>query len=152
STQLDAAITAAARYDADVIVEQFIDGPEYTAAIVGDRNLPLIRIETPREFYDYEAKYAAGDTLYHCPSGLDDAREAEFQRLCRHAFDVVGGRGWGRLDFMLDGNGQPWFLEMNAAPGMTSHSLVPTAAQTAGWSMDELVWRILETSMPGGDA
>lgn len=149
--QLAAAIAAAAAYDSAVIVEQFVAGPEYTAALVGARNLPLIHIETPREFYDYEAKYAAGDTLYHCPSGLDTEREQEFQQLCRHAFNIVGGRGWGRLDFMLDGNGQPWFLEMNATPGMTSHSLVPAAAHAAGWSFDELVWRILATTVsPGG--
>lgn len=152
AADLAAAIIEARRFDTDVIVERFIDGPEYTAAIVGDRSLPLIHIETPREFYDYEAKYAADNTQYHCPSGLDADREAEFQRLCRRAFDVVGGRGWGRLDFMLDGAGQPWFLEMNAIPGMTSHSLVPMAAQAAGMAFDELVWRILAATLAGGDA
>lgn len=147
---LPAAVAGAAKYDSDVIVERFIDGPEYTAAIVDGRCLPLIHIETPRQFYDYEAKYAADNTLYHCPSGLDADREAEFQRLCMRAFDVVGGRGWGRLDFMLDANGQPWFLEMNAIPGMTSHSLVPMAAQASGMDFDELVWRILASTMHGG--
>src|SRR5699024_9572323 len=149
---LAGAITEAGRFDQDVIVERFIDGPEYTAAIVDGRCLPLIHIETPREFYDYEAKHAAGNTLYHCPSGLDAEREAELQRLCQSAFDVVGGRGWGRLDFMLDQAGQPWFLEMNAAPGMTSHSLVPMAAQAVGMDFDELVWRILETTVAGGQS
>lgn len=147
---LAAAIAAAQRFDHDVIVERFISGPEYTATIVDGQCLPLIHIETPRDFYDYEAKYAADNTLYHCPSGLDAQREAEFQRLCQRAFDVVGGHGWGRLDFMLDDAGQPWFLEMNAAPGMTSHSLVPTAAQAAGMSFDDLVWRILATTVSGG--
>src|SRR5699024_9566446 len=107
AVDLAAAVAAAAHYDPDVIVERFIDGPEYTASIVEDRCLPLIHIQTPHQFYDYEAKYAADNTLYHCPSGLDDERELEFQRLCKRAFDIVGGRGWGRLDFMLDSSGQP---------------------------------------------
>src|SRR5699024_9437526 len=121
SEQLLPAIRAAAQFDDAVIVERLVDGPEYTAAIINEQCLPLIHIETPREFYDYEAKYAADNTLYHCPSGLDHERELELQRLCKHAFDIVGGRGWGRLDFMLDRDGQPWFLEVNTVPGMTSH-------------------------------
>src|SRR5699024_6065169 len=96
---LAAASAAAARFDTDVIVERFVAGPEYTAAIVAGQSLPIIHIETPRNFYDYEAKYAAGNTVYHCPSGLDRERETEFQRLCQRAFEVVGGRSWGRLDF-----------------------------------------------------
>lgn len=145
--ELAAAIAKAARFDADIIVERFIAGPEYTAAIVAGQSLPIIHIETPRDFYDYEAKYAADNTIYHCPSGLDSERERELQRLCKRAFDVIGGRSWGRLDFMLDRAGQPWFLEMNACPGMTSHSLVPVAAQAAGMDFSALVWRILETTM-----
>jgi len=150
--QLPAAIAEAARYDSEVLVEQFVDGPEYTAAIIEDRSLPLIHIETPRRFYDYEAKYAADNTLYHCPSGLDAEREASLQRLCRRAFDVIGGRGWGRLDFMLDRSGNPWFLEMNASPGMTSHSLVPTAAQAVGMDFGALAWRILESTLGGEES
>lgn len=147
SEDLAQAVTEAQRYDSEIILERFIDGPEYTASIVDGRCLPLIHIETPREFYDFEAKYAADNTLYHCPSGLDAEREAELQRLSQRAFDVVGGHGWGRLDFMLDNTGQPWFLEMNATPGMTSHSLVPMAAQAAGMNFDDLVWRILEATL-----
>lgn len=148
AADLAAAIAKAGRFDSDVIVERYIAGPEYTATVIDDQCLPLIHIETPRDFYDYEAKYAADNTQYHCPSGLDDEHEAELQRLCRRAFDVVGGHGWGRLDFMLDTAGQPWFLEMNASPGMTSHSLVPTAARAAGLSFEALVWRILAATLP----
>ncbi len=144
---LEGAWRAAANFDADVMAEQYIAGPEYTAAIVDGRCLPLIRIETPRGFYDFEAKYAATDTLYHCPCGLERAREAELMRLSQRAFDVTGATGWGRVDFILDAAGQPWFLELNATPGMTSHSLVPMAARAAGMDFDELVWRILATTV-----
>ena len=138
----------ALRYDEEVIAEPFMSGPEYTAAILGDAELPLIRLETPNELYDYEAKYADGaGTRYHCPCGLDDRTEAEFKRLARSAFDVLGASGWGRVDFICDGAGNPRFLDVNTAPGMTSHSLVPMAAQAVGVGYDDLVWRILETSL-----
>ena len=139
----------ALRYDDEIIAEPFMSGAEYTAAILGDAELPLIRLETPNELYDYEAKYADGaGTLYHCPCGLDDRTEAEFSRLARSAFDVLGASGWGRVDFICDGAGNPQFLDVNTAPGMTSHSLVPMAAQAVGVGYDDLVWRILETSLP----
>ena len=138
----------ALRYDDEVIAEPFMSGPEYTAAILGDAELPLIRLETPNELYDYEAKYADGaGTRYHCPCGLDDRTEGEFKRLARSAFDVLGASGWGRVDFICDGAGHPQFLDVNTAPGMTSHSLVPMAAQALGVGYDDLVWRILETSL-----
>ena len=138
----------ALRYDDEVIAEPFMSGPEYTAAILHDAELPLIRLETPNELYDYEAKYADGaGTRYHCPCGLDDDTEAEFKRLARSAFDVLGASGWGRVDFICDGAGNPQFLDVNTAPGMTSHSLVPMAAQALGVGYDDLVWRILETSL-----
>ena len=138
----------ALRFDDEVIAEPFLTGPEYTAAILGDDELPLIRLETPNELYDYEAKYADGaGTRYHCPCGLDDRTEVEFKRLARAAFDVLGASGWGRVDFICDGAGNPHFLDVNTAPGMTSHSLVPMAAEAIGVDFDNLVWRILETSV-----
>ncbi len=144
--QLAAAIAAARELDAVVLAERFIRGGEYTCSILGRETLPAIRIETPREFYDYEAKYFAADTSYLCPCGLPAAQEQAMQRLALQAFEVLGCRGWGRVDFMLDGAGQPWLIEVNTVPGMTDHSLVPMAAREAGISFDDLVWRILETS------
>ena len=138
----------ALRFDDEVIAEPFLTGPEYTAAILGDDQLPLIRLETPHELYDYEAKYADGaGTRYHCPSGLDSRTEEAFSHLARTAFDVLGASGWGRVDFICDGAGNPYFLDVNTAPGMTSHSLVPMAAEAIGVDFDNLVWRILETSV-----
>ena len=139
----------ALRFDDEIIAEPFLEGPEYTAAILGDAGLPLIRLETPHELYDYEAKYADGaGTQYHCPCGLDEPTETEFGRLARIAFDVLGAAGWGRVDFVCDGGGKPHFIDVNTAPGMTGHSLVPMAAEAVGVGYDDLVWRILETSLP----
>lgn len=138
----------ALRYDDQIIAEPFLGGREYTAAILGDDSLPLIRLETPNALYDYEAKYAEGaGTRYHCPCGLDDGTETAFRRLARSAFDVLGASGWGRVDFVCDGAANPYFIDVNTAPGMTSHSLVPMAAEALGVGFDELVWRILETSV-----
>ena len=138
----------ALRFDHEIIAEPFLGGPEYTAAILGDTELPLIRLETPHELYDYEAKYADGaGTRYHCPCGLDPRTETEFRRRARAAFDVLGASGWGRVDFVCDGGGNPHFIDVNTAPGMTGHSLVPMAAQAVGVGYDDLVWRILETSL-----
>ena len=138
----------ALRFDDEIIAEPFLGGPEYTAAILGDAGLPLIRLQTPHELYDYEAKYADGaGTRYHCPCGLDARTETAFKRLARTAFDVLGASGWGRVDFICDGAGNPHFIDVNTAPGMTSHSLVPMAAQAIGIDFDDLVWRILETSV-----
>jgi len=147
---LAAAIDRALRHDDSALVERLIDGPEYTAAVLGDEPLPLIRIATPREFYDFDAKYEAGDTEYHCPCGLPHAREGELQAMALQAFDVLGCRGWGRVDFMLDTAGSPWLLEANTVPGMTDHSLVPMAAAAAGLAFEALVQRILQTA--GGTA
>jgi D-alanine-D-alanine ligase len=132
--------------------ERFIDGPEYTAAILDGRVLPLLRIETRGGFYDYHAKYETNDTRYHCPCGLPEDEELRLAKLCKRAFTAVGARGWGRVDFMLDNEGQPWFLEINTAPGMTSHSLVPMCAAAAGIDFDELVWRILIGANTAGEA
>jgi len=143
---LEAALGRALAHDRTALVERMIQGAEYTAAILGDSALPLIRIATPREFYDFDAKYEAADTEYHCPCGLDAERETELRSLALQAFRVLGCRGWGRIDFMLDGEGNPWLLEANTVPGMTDHSLVPMAAAAAGLDFDQLVSRILQTA------
>jgi D-alanine-D-alanine ligase len=142
--ELEQAWTLAAKYDSVVLAERFVDGAEITCGILGERALPLIRIETTTEFYDYEAKYTRDDTTYRCPSGLDAALEYRLQDIARRAFDVIGCRGWGRVDFMLDRDGNPYVLEVNTVPGMTDHSLVPKAARHAGISFEDLCLRILE--------
>ncbi|HEC17691.1 MAG TPA: D-alanine--D-alanine ligase [Sedimenticola sp.] len=145
--ELQEAWREAARYDRQVMAERWISGPEYTAAILGEAALPLIRLETPRPFYDYQAKYEADSTRYLCPCGLDEARERAAQTLALQAFRALGAQGWGRVDFMQDGAGEFLLLEVNTVPGMTDHSLVPMAARAGGIGFDELVWRILETSL-----
>ncbi|HEX2565943.1 MAG TPA: D-alanine--D-alanine ligase [Burkholderiales bacterium] len=147
--KLKAAYALAAKYDPVVIAEKFIDGPELTAAILGDTALPVIRIETPREFYDYEAKYLADDTRYLIPCGLAAKKEKEIQALCLQAFRALGCRGWGRVDVMLDRRGRPSLLEINTAPGMTDHSLVPMAARAVGISYEDLCVKILEGAHVG---
>ncbi len=146
---LDEAFATAVNYDPVVLAEKFIDGPELTAAIVGDEALPIIRIETPREFYDYEAKYLANDTRYLIPCGVPKAREKQLQALCLKAFRALGCRGWGRVDLMLDRRGKPYLLEINTAPGMTDHSLVPMAARAVGMSYEDLCVKILEAARVG---
>jgi D-alanine-D-alanine ligase len=142
-----AAWELAARYDDAVLAEQWIDGVEYTAGILADEVLPLIRLETPNIFYDYEAKYQADTTNYLIPCGLDAAVEAQLQSLSMAAYRAVGASGWGRVDFMLDAAGQPWFIEVNTVPGLTDHSLVPMAAQASGVDFSQLACRILNTSL-----
>ncbi len=137
----------AARYDTSVIAERWIEGAEYTAAILGREALPLIRLQTPHAFYDFDAKYHADSTSYLCPCGLDTKHETAIQQLALEAFDAVGASGWGRVDLMVDANDRPWLIEVNTVPGMTGHSLVPMAARAAGITFDELVMRILATSM-----
>ncbi len=138
---------AAVRYDALVLAERWISGPEYTCAVLNGEALPIIRLKTPRAFYDYEAKYLADTTRYLCPCGLDAESESRLETLCLEAFEAVGAGGWGRVDLMLDDSGQSYLLEVNTVPGMTDHSLVPMAAQAHGLDFDALVWRILETSL-----
>ena len=144
---LDEAVALARQYGDHVIIESEVVGGEYFAGVVKNLSLPLIQIETPREFYDYTAKYESNDTLYHCPCGLDDATERSLREQSRRAFELLGASGWGRVDFLLDESGQPWFLEVNTTPGMTDHSLVPQAAAELGIGFDELIWHILETSL-----
>ncbi len=145
-TELTAAIALALEHDERVLVEQLVDGPEYTAAVLDDQVLPLIGLKPAREFYDYAAKYESGDTRYECPCGLEADVEARLARLCLEAFNVVGATGWGRVDLMIDRHGRPQLLEVNTTPGMTEQSLVPKAAAAAGIDFEELVWRILNTS------
>ena len=129
-----------------IIAEKWITGAEYTAAILNRRVLPMIRLETDRKFYDYVAKYESNDTRYICPCGLDKAIERELGEIMFDAFEAIGASGWGRVDFMLDADGRPWLIEANTVPGMTSHSLVPMAAQQAGIGFSELVIEILRSS------
>lgn len=152
---LPGAYATAAAVDRSVFAESWITGREYTVALLQGAALPSIRIETPRSFYDYEAKYFRDDTRYLCPSGLSQPAEQHLQSLALAAFAAAGGEGWGRADFMMDVAGRPLLLEVNTVPGMTSHSLVPMAARAGGIDFDELVWRVLETSFvrrpaPGG--
>ncbi|MCW8944803.1 MAG: D-alanine--D-alanine ligase [Sedimenticola sp.] len=147
SQELKAAWKQAGGYDLDVMAEKWITGSEYTASILDDQVLPLIRIETPNTFYDYEAKYQADSTGYFCPCGLNAAEEDSLKQLAAKAFRAVGAKGWGRVDIMLDSESNPYLLEVNTVPGMTSHSLVPMAARAEGVEFDELVWRILAASM-----
>lgn len=144
---LDDAWELARKYDDVVIAEKWIKGAEYTAAVLNGESLPLVRLETPENFYDYDAKYKLDTTRYISPSGLPIEREQELKALTRIAFGAVGGKGWGRVDFILDENDVPWLIEVNTVPGMTDHSLVPMAAKAAGISFEELVLRILDTSM-----
>ena len=137
----------AAEYQGEVIAERWIEGKEYTVAILGQQALPVIRLETSNAFYDYEAKYQSDETRYHCPCGLSPDEEARLQRLSLSAFNAVGARGWGRVDVMCTEDGTPWVIEINTVPGMTSHSLVPMAAKAAGMSFDELICRILEQTL-----
>ncbi len=148
ASDLAHAFATAARFGGEVFAEEWIDGAEYTAAILHDRALPLIRVETQAVFYDYQAKYFSDETRYRCPCGLAPEVEGRFAALAAQAFEAVGASGWGRVDFMVGADGEPKVLEVNTTPGMTSHSLVPMAAAAAGISFDELVWRILETSFP----
>jgi D-alanine-D-alanine ligase len=146
AADLAAAHTAAAKYDRLVLAEEFISGPELTAAILADTALPLVRIQPAVELYDYQAKYFSDDTKYFCPSGLPAAQEQMIQEQALHAYRVLGCEGWGRVDVILDALGQPYFLEANTSPGMTSHSLVPMAAKQAGIDFEELVISILNTT------
>ena len=139
----------AARYDRTVIAERCLDGGEYTVGILGGEALPVIRIVPATEFYDYEAKYLRDDTQYLIPSGLDEAREKAIQDLALAAFAALGGRGWGRVDILLDRAGNPSCLEANTAPGMTDHSLVPMAARAAGIEFPQLVLKILDEARHG---
>jgi D-alanine-D-alanine ligase len=149
ASELQAAYQAAVKHDPLVIAESFVGGGEYTAAILGGQALPVIKIEPANEFYDYEAKYLRDDTRYLCPSGLSAEQEAEMQSLAKQAFALIGGQGWGRVDFLMSESGKPYVLEVNTSPGMTDHSLVPMAARQAGISFEQLVVKVLELAHVG---
>jgi D-alanine-D-alanine ligase len=144
-----AAYAHAATYDKLVLAEEFVQGTELTAAFLGERALPLIRIEAPQGNYDYQNKYFSDDTKYHCPCGLPPEEEEPIQTMVLRAADVLGCSGWGRADLMRRADGSVSLLEMNTSPGMTGHSLVPMAAKAAGLDFDQLVLRILELAHVG---
>ena len=144
--ELKLAWQEAARYDSEIIAEAWVTGGEYTAAIIDNVPMPLVKMETDSVFYDYEAKYLSDDTRYLCPCGLPEEKEIELQKMALKAFNMLGAKGWGRIDFMVDEQGVAGLIEANTVPGMTDHSLVPMAAKQAGISFDELVWRILQTT------
>ncbi|HSR62193.1 MAG TPA: D-alanine--D-alanine ligase [Gammaproteobacteria bacterium] len=143
---LEAAWRQAVEYDDRVMAEQWITGGEYTVPLLDKEILPMIKLETPREFYDYRAKYEDDTTQYICPCGLTDDAEKKIGEMASKAFMSLGCTGWGRVDVLLDEDKRPWLIEVNTIPGLTSHSLVPMAAKQAGTDFDELVLRILNTS------
>lgn len=144
--ELYTAWQAAAEYQCDVYAEAWVAGKEYTVGILNGEALPVIRLETPNSFYDFDAKYRANTTQYHCPAGLAADVESELAELALEASAVLGVNGWGRVDLFIDEQQQVQLIEVNTVPGMTDHSLVPMAAKQAGMDFDELVWRILATS------
>ncbi|MBZ2167165.1 D-alanine--D-alanine ligase [Marinobacter sp. F4216] len=150
--ELVSAYRAAAERDSLVLVEEWIEGPEFTVSVLQGQALPAIGLSTDHEFYDYDAKYLADDTRYQIPCGLSPDDEVRLQYLAVDAFQVVGCRTWGRVDIMQDADGQFWLLELNTVPGMTDHSLVPMAAKAAGISFEELVVRILEDTLEEANA
>lgn len=141
------AYALAAKADPLVIAEKYVGGGEYTVGILDGEALPIIRIVPKNEYYDFEAKYLRNDTEYHCPSGLDAAKEVQIQQEALVAFKVLGCKGWGRVDFLMDEAGKHYFLEVNTSPGMTDHSLVPMAAKVAGMDFDALALRILSMTL-----
>lgn len=145
-SELSQAVELAARYAGEMLMEQLIQGSEFSVPVLGNQVLPSIRIVSAGEYYDYHAKYVADDTTYICP-GLEGEAEREMQQLVLAAFRAVGCSGWGRIDVMRDQQGRNYLLEVNTAPGMTSHSLVPKSARQIGIEFDELVWRILEDTL-----
>lgn len=144
--ELLVALTVAEKFHCDVYAEAWVSGKEYTVAVLGGEALPVIRLETPNAFYDYEAKYQATTTQYHCPCGLNQDQEQMLRDLAVTACKAVGVEGWARVDVFIDDLNQYQLIEVNTVPGMTDHSLVPMAAKQAGMDFEELVWRILETS------
>ena len=148
--ELSAAYRLAARYDAEILAERFISGRELTVPVLGKgkgaRALPIVEIVAPQGNYDYEHKYVSNDTQYVCPAKLDPALTQEIMALAERAYVALGCEGWGRAEFMLDADGRPWLLEMNTAPGMTSHSLVPMGAKAAGMSYVDLCVAILASA------
>ena len=144
--QYQDAFLKTSKIDVNVIVEKFVDGEEFTVAIVNDKTLPVIKIKPSNEFYDYQAKYIKDDTQYICPSGIEKQKEVSISQEALQAFKIIGCSSWGRVDFMMDKQGRHYFIEVNTSPGMTSHSLVPMAAKEVGINFDQLVLEILKTA------
>ncbi|MGR9086349.1 MAG: D-alanine--D-alanine ligase [Gammaproteobacteria bacterium] len=147
--ELTRALALASSFHCDVYAEAWVTGKEYTVALLNGAALPVIRLETPNEFYDYDAKYNATTTQYHCPCGLSPEQETQLGNVAVTAGKVVGVKGWARVDVFIDDAGQYQLIEINTVPGMTDHSLVPMAAKRAGLDFDDLVWNVLETSAAG---
>ncbi|WP_029408001.1 D-alanine--D-alanine ligase [Thiomicrorhabdus sp. Milos-T2] len=141
------AVEYAQQFDSEILVEQWVTGREYTCAVLNQKTLPLIELKTTHDFYDFDAKYKSNDTQYICPCDLDSETEQDLQELVLNAFNVLGAKGWGRVDLMLDEDNQAWLIELNSVPGMTDHSLVPMAAKAKGISFEQLVLEILKTSL-----
>jgi D-alanine-D-alanine ligase len=146
AAEFEEAFEKARQFDDAIFAERWIEGRDYTLSIVGGTALPMIRVETPHEFYDYAAKYVDDTTRYICPCGLSGEEERLAAELALAAFQTLDGRGWGRVDFMRGDDGRMWLIEINTVPGMTDHSLVPMAARQAGMSFEELVLSILASS------
>ena len=144
--ELESAVDFALKFDRTVLIEEWLAGDEFTVPVLDGEVLPSIKIVPEGEFYDYEAKYISDNTQYFCPAGLTEAREQELRRLVKQAYDVVGCRGWSRIDVMADAEGKFCLVEVNTNPGMTSHSLFPKSAATVGYSFEQLVEKILELS------
>lgn len=144
---IKAAFELANNCNSEVLIEKWVVGEEYTVSILNGKALPAIRLRTPNQFYDFEAKYMSDSTEYLCPCGLSQEKENELAGIALKAFDAISGYGWGRVDFMIDDNKTPWLIEANTVPGMTDHSLVPMSAKQAGYSFESLVVEILKTSM-----
>ena len=144
--QLKAAYEKAAEFDDIVFAEQWVTGKEFTVAILGELILPAIQIVANTDFYDFDAKYESNETEYYCPCDLDEKQEAEIKELSKKSFEILGGKGWGRVDLMQDADGKFWLIEVNTTPGMTDHSLVPMAAKQQGMTFPELTVEILKTT------
>ncbi|WEJ62029.1 D-alanine--D-alanine ligase [Thiomicrorhabdus lithotrophica] len=141
------AVTYAQEFDSEILIEQWVTGREYTCAVLNNKALPLIELKTTHDFYDFDAKYKSNDTQYICPCDLDNETENELQELVLQAFHVLGSKGWGRVDLMLDDDDQAWLIELNSVPGMTDHSLVPMAAKADGMDFENLVVEILKSTL-----
>ena len=141
--ELDTALELAWQYNNEALIEHWIEGDEYTVAILGNQALPSIKIISDHDFYDYDSKYFSNKTEYLCPSDLSEQQEKNIRTIAMKAFNLTGASDWGRVDFILDKNKNPYLLEINTVPGMTSHSLVPMAAKAAGMNFEQLVLKIL---------
>jgi len=144
---LEGAISANEKISSDFIAEDYIEGHEYTVGILGDSALPVIKLLPPGKFYDFNAKYESDKMQYICPSQLNDSMENKLKKISLNCFKACGCKGWGRIDIIIDDKGNPWVIELNTVPGMTSHSLVPLAAKQRNIDFENLVLKILDSSL-----